>query len=78
MFQSKLDDAIQKEDGIDALYKTAVSMKDAGVSKENTLAQFTSLSQKHAQAEDETIYNAILNVMDCIVGWCSPHLKIYD
>ena len=78
MFPSELNKALQAENVLGALYETAVSMKNGGVSKENTYAQFEALRAKHSQDKDETIYNAILDVMDCIVGWCSPHLKIYD
>ena len=78
MFQSELNKALEAENVLDALYETAVSMKNGGVSKEDTYTQFEALRAKHSQDQDETIYNAILDMMDCISGCCSPHLKIYD
>jgi hypothetical protein len=31
----------------------------------------------HENDEDETKYDAILDTMDVIVGWCSPQYRLY-
>ena len=54
------------------LHEAAIAVRKQEVSKESILEALESLrSEVDEEAED-----TILDVVDCLVGWCSPHLKI--
>ena len=76
-YQNQLENALKAENVFTALYETAVFMRDDGLTKDDVYAQFEVLHLQLSKEGDETRYNAILDVMDCIMGWCSPHLKIF-
>jgi hypothetical protein len=39
---------------------------------------FDTLRAKHEADADETVYDAILDTMDLITGWCAPEMKLFD
>lgn len=39
---------------------------------------FDEYRQRHHADKDETRYDAILDVMDYITGWCSPQNRLFD
>lgn len=49
----------------------AIKLRDSGVSKEELTRVFDAVRSRHTDDQDGTKYDAILNTMDRITGWCS-------
>ena len=60
------------------LYDLAVSLRDEGRSKAEVYAIFDRFSEEHQDDADETVYNDILDTMDCIGGFCRREVMIFD
>ena len=60
-----------------ALLELAEELRDGGMPQEELLALFDAARERHAHDADETGHNAILDVMDLIVDYCSPSRAIY-
>lgn len=68
--------AMGEEDKVLGLRAVAAELLAEGRSRDEVLAAFESLrdeARRDGREEDE---DAILEVMDFLVGWCSPHMKM--
>ena len=61
----------------DALLRLARELRDGAMPQAELLALFDAARERHAQGADETKYEAILDIMDLIAGWCAPSLRLY-
>lgn len=61
----------------DTLLELATELRDGGMSQADLLALFDSARERHHDDADETKYDAILDTMDFIAGWCNPWQKLY-
>jgi hypothetical protein len=60
-----------------ALYTLAEKLRDEGFTQAELFALYDEY-RTLGEEGNETSYNAVLDVMDCIVGWCAPHFKLFD
>jgi hypothetical protein len=60
-----------------SLWSLALEFKDEGMSQQEMYQIFDLFRAKHQNDADETKYNAILDTMDVIWGWCSPDNRIF-
>ena len=56
----------------------AETLKLEGMSQQEMYRLLDEYRARHEHDKDEKCYNAILDVMDFITGWCSPHSKLFD
>lgn len=70
-FIEKIFELINQEAEIDSLYKQLSLFKNRGMSREKMLECLESLQENH-RAEDR-----ILELMDFVTGFCSPHMIVY-
>lgn len=56
-------------------YKFLVRLHDLGAEKENV---YQALFQYHNSLEDNLSRDYIADILDYIVGWCSPQNRIWD
>ncbi len=70
--------ALETTNAFEALRQVAGEFKNCGVSKELAYATLDTFRKRHEDDSDERKYNAVLDVMDLVDGWCSPHARIYD
>jgi hypothetical protein len=61
----------------DALLELARELQDGGMSRAELLALFDAARERHSRDADATRYDAILDAMDLIVGWCAPSRDLY-
>jgi hypothetical protein len=61
----------------DGLPEVARELRDGGMSQAELVSLFDAARERHARDDDETGYNAILDTMDFIVGWCAPSQRLY-
>ena len=71
-------DAFASPDPLAALSELARSLVKHGVAQSELLAAFQEQLDMQASAGDETLYNALADVMDRIVGWCSPEASLFE
>lgn len=65
--------ALQQENGFQALYDAIVELRKQNIDKSLLLEELEALRYKVPSEVEEDI---IMDVMDCLVGWCSPLWKI--
>lgn len=70
-FVEKIIELISQEAEIDSLYKQLCLFKNRGMSREKMLECLESLRENH-EVEDR-----ILELMDFVTGFCSPHMIVY-
>jgi hypothetical protein len=75
---TRFQNALNNPKPDDELYTLAVAFKGEGMKQLEMYELFERYRAQHHDHADETKYNAILDVMDFIVGWCSPHARIFD
>jgi len=75
---SRFEGALQNKDINNALLELAKELKNEGVSKTMLLKVFDDYREKYSDNSESSEYNAILDVMDFISGYSSPHMKLYD
>ena len=71
-----LKSGIRSKQDTRALREIVVSLFDAGVTQESLLDGLKHLRKEFREAGDDEAEDAILEVMDYVVGWCSPHMRI--
>ena len=70
---SVLTEALQQSSPIEKLEPIVKKLLDKGYSKESILAEFESFRKT---TTDEDYEDVVLDVMDFLTGWCSPHKRI--
>ena len=60
-----------------ALLAVARELRNVGIAQRDLYRIFDAARERHAADIDETVYNAIVDTMDFIVGYCSPFMKLY-
>lgn len=72
-YQTLFWQALGREDPISALRHAVISLRGEGISKGMILSQLEALRKQVANSREEDI---ISEVMDSLVGWCRPHMRI--
>lgn len=75
---ARIDRALMESSPIDALATVAKEVKSEGMSQRDMYYLFDGYRDRHQTDKDETRYNAILDVMDLITGWCSPQNRLFE
>jgi len=70
---SVLTEALQQSHPIEKLEQIVKDLLDKGYSKDSILAEFESFRET---TTDEDYEEIVLDVMDFLTGWCSPHKRI--
>src|SRR6187455_944154 len=60
-----------------ALLELARELRDGAMPQAELLALFDAARERHARDADETNYEAIMDTMDLIAGWCAPSQGLY-
>ena len=72
----RLETALRQAQPMEAAYRLAVSLKSEGLTQEQVHSVFDAARVRHEPDDDEK-YDAVLDVMDFIVGWCSPGRRLF-
>lgn len=76
--RARLEVALRQAEPEGATYELARTMRDQGMSQLEMYRLFDEYRAIHESDADGTLYNAVLDTMDCIGGWCSPGFRLYD
>jgi hypothetical protein len=71
-----LKSSIQSRQDAVVLCDIARSLVDAGMTQESLLGSLEHLRSEFHNAGDSEAEDITLEVMDYVVGWCSPHMRI--
>jgi len=66
---------VQKDASFNELYKVLVQMKNNNIEKQVAYGVLNQLRKLSITNEQEEM---LLNLMDVIVGYCSPDLRLWD
>jgi hypothetical protein len=75
---SRIERALEHGSPAEALAALAAAFKAEGLSQQQLYQLFDELRARHQNDGDETKYNAILDTLDRIAGWCSLQARLFD
>ena len=70
-------EALESSEPFEALRSLAQSWAVQGMPQAEMYAAFEQQLQRQSHAEGERRYDALVNTMDLIVGWCAPGTALY-
>lgn len=73
---AKIEDAMHAPDPLLRLRALAISMQENGQEQTAILEFFERNRQALREAGREAHEDVVLEVMDFLVGWCSPHMDL--
>ena len=75
--QLELAASMASDDPSSVLRATVETFRDAGMSQDELCAMLEALRTAHDSNEDETIYDAVVDTLDFVVGWCPRGNGLY-
>jgi uncharacterized protein YjbI with pentapeptide repeats len=69
--------ALDSTDVKESLYALAAALRDEGETESEVLGLFSLFQSDHHGDQDEALYDAILDTMDLVAGWCRPDAAIF-
>jgi hypothetical protein len=72
----RFEEALQATDPVAALRALALALNAEGWRKADVLHLFESYQAQLRDSGREAEEDAVLDVLDFLTGWCSPHMKI--
>jgi hypothetical protein len=74
--EESFEQALRSPDPFVQLRSLAVQLFAEGQSQEAVVARFESARQQLREAGREAKEDTLMDVMDCLVGWCGPHARL--
>lgn len=74
--RSQLVDCLHSTDRFKQVYNFARQLRDEGMTQEQLYALYANVLNDYSP--DQTEWDALADTMDFIVGFCSPHLRLYS
>ncbi len=71
-----IEEALRSPEPLSHLRLLAKELFSRGAGQEKVLAFFEDARQALREAGREADEDAVMDVMDCLVGWCGPHMKL--
>jgi len=76
MIDQRIEKALQANEPVNELRNVARNLFADGQTREAVVDLFEHARQQLRQANREAEEDAVMDVMDLLVGWCSPHMKL--
>lgn len=73
---ARFEEALQSSSPVDSLRSLAISLQEEGSEHTSIFELFERNRQTLRAAGREADEDAVLEVMDFLVGWCSPHMSL--
>lgn len=74
----RIEAALRTSDRVRELRRLAQQLLDEGSTLEQLCHQFEHLRQELRAAGREDDEDAVMDVMDFLGGWCSPHMRLEE
>jgi hypothetical protein len=75
---ARMEAALNSSSPYTALRSLAQALKAEGMPQREMYELFEHYRPKHEDDIDQTRHDAIMDTMDCIVGWCGPGERLFD
>jgi hypothetical protein len=75
---ARLEIALQQPQPSRTASQLARALRDEGMSQLDLYQLFDEFRAVHESDADGTVYDAVLDTMDFISGWCSPGSRLYE
>ena len=76
MIDQRIEQALRSSAPVQELRNLALHLLAVGQTRDTILQLFEDARQELRQADRETAEESVMDVMDFLVGWCSPHMKL--
>jgi hypothetical protein len=76
MVDPRIERALRSAEPLNELRGLVLSLMAEGQSRDAVLQLFECARQELRRADREADEDAVTDVMDFLVGWCSPHMKL--
>jgi hypothetical protein len=76
MIDQRIELALKSDEPVLELRNLAQRLLVEGETREAVLDLFERARQQLRTTDQETKEEAVMDVMDFLVGWCSPHMKL--
>jgi hypothetical protein len=76
MIDERIEKALSSNAPVQELRNLASHLLAQGQTREEILDLFEHARHTLRQADREAEEDAVMDVMDVLVGWCSPHMKL--
>jgi hypothetical protein len=76
MIDQRIEEALRSSDPVNELRNLVLHLHADGQTREAILELFERTRQDLRHANRESDEEAVMDVMDFLVGWCSPHMKL--
>ena len=76
MTDQRIERALRSTAPVNELRSLVLSLMAEGQSRDAILQLFEGARQELRNADREADEDAVTDVMDFLVGWCSPHIKL--
>jgi hypothetical protein len=76
MIDQRIQEALRSSEPVNELRNLVLRLLTDGRTREAILELLESARQQLRQANCETDEDVVMDVMDFLVGWCSPHMKL--
>ena len=70
------EEALRSPDPFEGLRSLAVRFSAQGQDQMEIVAKFEEARRQLREASRDSDEDVVMDVMDCLVGWCSPHARI--
>jgi hypothetical protein len=76
--EESIEQALRSADPVGELRSLAERLIAQGHNKAAILALFEQARQRLREGDREADEDAVMDVMDFLTGWCSPHMKLFQ
>jgi hypothetical protein len=73
---SRIQEALAGPDSLNQLRLLVKKLQSEGLSNDSILQSFEQARQHLREQGREQDENVVMELMDFLVGWCSPHMKL--
>jgi len=75
--QKQLQKALARSDAEEALAQIVLAWKASGMKQQAILDEFEEYRRVLRERDEEEKEDRLMDVMDRIAGWCSPHTQLF-
>ena len=76
MLDERFEKGLGSPQPFEALRDLATHLFEQGIDQPTVLAAFEQARQALREAGREREEDLVMDVMDCLVGWCGPHMRL--
>lgn len=72
----RIELALHSPEPFKQLHALAVNLLDQGLDRATVIQDFKKVQRQLRAADREAEEDVLMDVLDCLVDWCSPHVRI--